>query len=254
MGLALTGDDAEISPTPPGLRRYRTSWAATRRPATSPVCGLIMMGVSVTHIVDLVRRKKPRFSAPEGDAVRPSKMLPTMKDAAGPDRHPQVVPGSRPAGRSTAGDVLEKFDYSRSSGDLRHRLHRPDALGSPSSSPGLPGATPERRHDHPQRRGVARHRGSSSRCHFFNTHLRPESFRWTSWCSQADVRGRAEALQARVSTERLSNGVNSRKHLVEPYPPIVIRASGFCRLDGAGARFRQWFVWIVYAMPLCLFN
>ncbi|MBI1748840.1 MAG: cytochrome b/b6 domain-containing protein [Acidobacteria bacterium] len=208
---------------------------------------LMMTGIFVTHIVDLFRRKKKDYGSWWAMLTSADTMLPTKKDwhdVVGSIKW-FVNKGPRPQyGRWT---YWEKFDYFAVFwgvfiiGSTGMTLWFPELF-----TRFLPGwfinvATIV----HSDEALLAT--GFIFTVHFFNTHLRPEKF-------PMDIvvftgRMSVEELQRDKPAEyaALINSGQLEKYLVEPYPPIVIKA---IRLFGWTAVIIgiSVVIWIIYAM------
>ena len=208
---------------------------------------VMMTGIFATHIVDLFRRKKKEYASWWAMLTSVDTMLPTKKDLQDVIGSIKwfVNKGPRPQyGRWT---YWEKFDYFAVFwgvfiiGSTGMMLWFPEFF-----TQFLPGwfinvATIV----HSDEALLAT--GFIFTVHFFNTHLRPEKFpmdiviftgRMTVEELQRDKPAEYEAL---IKSGQLE------KYLVEPYPPIVIKA---IRLFGwtAVTIGTSVVIWIIYAM------
>ena len=247
MSLALTGLT---------LKFAYTSWASTLSHLLGGfesagyihrVAASFMIGVFVSHVVDLVRRKRHEHGSWRKTLFGPNTMLPTRKDFS--DFYGSIKwflgIGERPAyGRWT---YWEKFDYFAVFwgiaviGTTGLTLWFPEFFTRFMPGSFLNIATII----HSDEALLAT--GFIFTVHFFNTHLRPEKF-------PMDIvvfTGRMPVEELRqdkpMEYEALVQSGELEKNLVEPYPAVVVKtirifawgalALGFCTV-----------IWIVYAM------
>jgi cytochrome b subunit of formate dehydrogenase len=247
ISLALTGMTLKFS---------YTGWAATLSHLLGGFesagyihrfAATLMVGIFIIHIIDLFRRKKKEFGSWKRLLGGPDTMLPTKKDV-------QDLIGSlkwflglgpRPAyGRWT---YWEKFDYFAVFwgmlviGSTGLMLWFPELFTRVFPGWAINVATII--HSDEALLAV----GFIFTVHFFNTHLRPEKFpmdivvftgRMTIEELQHD---KPEEYEALVKSGTLD------QYLVEPYPPIVIRAIRAFGWTALGMGFAI-VVWIIYAM------
>jgi cytochrome b subunit of formate dehydrogenase len=247
IALALTGLTLKFSYTGWAailshfLGGFETAGYIHRSAAT------VMVGVFVTHLVDLARRKKGEFGSWKGLLLGPDTMLFTLRDLrefwatlrwfVGTGRRPRY-------GRWT---YWEKFDYFAVFWGIFVIGSTGLALWFPIFfTRFLPGwcinvATII----HSDEALLAT--GFIFTVHFFNTHLRPEKF-------PMDIvifTGRMPLEEFRrdkpAEYERLVASGELDSHLVEPYPPVVIRAVRAFAWTALALGFAM-VVWIIYAM------
>jgi cytochrome b subunit of formate dehydrogenase len=247
MSLALTGLTLKFSytswagPVSRLLGGFETAGYIHRAAA------VLMAGVFVTHLVDLVRRKNRDYASWRGMLLGPDTMLPTRRDVV------EFVAtmkwflgmGQRPRyGRWT---YWEKFDYFAVFWGIAVIGSTGLVLWFPQwATLVLPGwALNVATIIHSDEALLAT--GFIFTVHFFNTHLRPEKFpmdiviftgRMPLEELKRDKPTEYEALLAKGELER---------HLVEPYPPIVVRTIRAFAWAALGLGFFM-VAWIVFAM------
>lgn len=247
ISLALTGMTLKFS---------YTGWAVTLAHLLGGfesagyihrLAATLMVGIFIIHINDLFRRKKKEFGSWKRLLGGPDTMLPTKKDLR--DLRDSLKwflgLGPRPAyGRWT---YWEKFDYFAVFwgmlviGSTGLMLWFPELFTRVFPGWAINVATII--HSDEALLAV----GFIFTVHFFNTHLRPEKFpmdivvftgRMTIEELQHD---KPEEYEALVKSGTLD------QYLVEPYPPIVIRAIRSFAWTALGLGFGI-VVWIIYAM------
>lgn len=247
ISLAVTGMTLKFSFTPWAavvsrlLGGFETAGNIHRFAAT------LMVGIFIAHLYDLLRRKRASKQSWRDLLFGPNTMLPTRKDLADLIGSLKWFLGlaKRPAyGRWT---YWEKFDYFAVFwgifviGSTGMTLWFPQFF-----TRFLPGwflnvATII----HSDEALLAT--GFIFTVHFFNTHLRPEKFpmdivvftgRMTIEELQHDKPAEYEDMVKRGELEQ---------HLVEPYPPIVLRTIRTFAWTALGIGFLM-VIWIVYAM------
>jgi cytochrome b subunit of formate dehydrogenase len=211
------------------------------------MAAVLMVVIFVLHLNDLVRRKKREYGSWKGLLTGPETMLPTkkdLKDFAGSLRW-FVGRGPRPRyGRWT---YWEKFDYFAVFwgicviGSTGMMLWFPELFTL--FLPGWVINVATIIHSDEALLAV----GFIFTVHFFNTHLRPEKFPmdivvFTGRMPVEEFReDKPEEYEALVRAGKLE------EHLVEPYPPIVIRTIRAFAWTALGLGFGI-VVWIIYAM------
>ncbi|MBZ5498439.1 MAG: hypothetical protein LAP85_18730 [Acidobacteriia bacterium] len=211
------------------------------------VAASIMVGVFITHITDLVRRKRREHKSWRSMLFGPDTMLPTLKDLGefiGSIKW-FVGLGERPRfGRWT---YWEKFDYFAVFwgvaviGSTGMTLWFPEFFTRFLPGWSLNVATII----HSDEALLAT--GFIFTVHFFNTHLRPEKFPmdivvFTGRMSLEEFRNDKPA-----EYEALVKSGELEKHLVEPYPPVVVKTIRFFAWGALALGFSM-VIWIVYAM------
>ena len=247
MSLALTGMTLKFS---------YTSWAAilSRLLGGYETAGYIhrmaavaMVVVFVLHVNDLFRRRKKEFGTWKAMLTGPDTMLPTRKDLRDFIGSVKwfVGAGARPRyGRWT---YWEKFDYFAVFwgicviGSTGLILWFPElfTLVLPGSVINIATII----HSDEALLAV----GFIFTVHFFNTHLRPEKFPMdiVVFTGRMPVEEFREDKPAEYDTLAASGRLE--EHLVEPYPPIVIRSIRAFGWGALGLGFAI-VVWIIYAM------
>jgi cytochrome b subunit of formate dehydrogenase len=247
ISLALTGMTLKFSYTgwaatlSRGLGGFETAGYIHRLAAT------LMLGLFVVHLIDLWRRKRRDYGSWWGMLTGPDTMLPTRKDLQDLRQTLRwfLGLGARPRyGRWT---YWEKFDYFA----VFWGIFVIGSTGlmlwfSEAATRLLPGwllnvATII----HSDEALLAT--GFIFTVHFFNTHLRPEKF-------PMDVvvfTGRMPLEEFRrdkpLEYEALVASGKLEEHLVEAYPPIVLRSVRAFAWTALAMGFGM-VVWILYAM------
>lgn len=247
LSLALTGMTLKFSYTGWAALLSRLFGGYESAGYIHRFAAAVMVGVFITHIVDLVRRKRHEYGSWKKLLAGPDTMLPTRKDLAEfrDSMRWFLGKGSRPQyGRWT---YWEKFDYFAVFwgmvviGSTGFTLWFPEFFTLVFPGWMINVATII----HSDEALLAT--GFIFTIHFFNTHLRPEKFpmdmviftgRMPVEELKEDKPGEYATL---VATGKLSES------LVEPYPPIVIRAIRTFAWIALGIGFSI-VVWIIYAM------
>jgi len=247
MSLALTGMTLKFS---------YTSWAAvlSRLLGGFETAGYIhrmaavsMVAVFLLHCQDLVRRRKKEFGTWKAMLTGPDTMLPTRKDLRDFIGSMKWFVGAGPRPRYGRWTYWEKFDYFAVFwgicviGSTGLILWFPElfTLVLPGSVINVATII----HSDEALLAV----GFIFTVHFFNTHLRPEKFPMdiVVFTGRMPVEEFREDKPAEY--DMLTASGKLEEHLVEPYPPIVIRsirAFGWTALCLGFAIV----VWIIYAM------
>ena len=247
MSLALTGLTLKFS---------YTSWASTLSRLLGGfesagyihrVAATLMVAVFVTHIADLVRRKRRENKTWRDVLFGPDTMLPTRKDVRDAAGSIKWFLGLGPRPRYGRWTYWEKFDYFAVFWGIF-------VIGSTGFTlwfsefftrfmPGwlLNVATII----HSDEALLAT--GFIFTVHFFNTHLRPEKFPmdivvFTGRMSLEEFRHDKPA-----EYEALVQKGELEQHLAEPYPPIVTKTIRIFAWGALALGFSM-VVWIVYAM------
>ncbi len=247
MGLALTGMTLKFS---------YTSWAANvsrflggfeSAGYIHRVGAAVMVGIFLTHIFDLFRRKRREYGSWRALLLGPDTMLPTRHDLKDFVNSLKWFIGLGERPRYRRWTYWEKFDYFAVFwgifviGSTGMTLWFPELFTRFFPGWLLNVATII----HSDEALLAT--GFIFTVHFFNTHLRPEKFPmdivvFTGRMSidelKRDKPGEYEELVQKGELE---------KHLVEPYPPIVIKTIRVFAWSALALGFGM-VVWIVYAM------
>ncbi len=247
MSLALTGMTLKFSYTGWAAFLSRLFGGFETAGYIHRVAAVFMVGIFVAHIVDLFRRKKREYGSWKGLLAGPDTMLPTRGDLRDFIASMKwfLHLGPRPAyGRWT---YWEKFDYFAVFwgiaviGSTGFTLWFPEFF-----TQFLPGAFLNIAtiiHSDEALLAV----GFIFTVHFFNTHLRPEKFPMdlVIFTGRMDIEEFKEDKP--VEYEALVKKGTLEEHLVEPYPPIVIRAVRAFAWAALATGFSI-VVWIIYAM------
>jgi cytochrome b subunit of formate dehydrogenase len=247
MSLALTGMTLKFSYTGWAVTLSRLLGGFETAGYIHRMAAVLMVGVFSAHVVDLFRRKSREFGSWKALLFGPDTMLPTRKDLRDLIESVKwfVGKGERPSyGRWT---YWEKFDYFAVFwgvfviGSTGLMLWFPELFTY--IVPGWVINVATIIHSDEALLAV----GFIFTVHFFNTHLRPEKFPmdlviFTGRMPVADLR-EDKPLEYE---EHVRKGTLA-KSLVEPYPPIVIRAIKTFAWVALWVGFGI-IVWIIYAM------
>lgn len=247
LSLALTGMTLKFSYTVWAAILSRLLGGYESAGFIHRVAAVIMIGVFVTHIIDLFRLKRKEFGSWKAMISGPNTMLPTRKDLddfvgslkwfLGLGERPQY-------GRWT---YWEKFDYFAVFwgitviGSTGFMLWFPEFFTLFVPGWFINVATII----HSDEALLAT--GFIFTVHFFNTHLRPEKFPmdlvvFTGYMPLEEFKHDKPAeYEELVRTGKLE------KHLVDPYPPIVIKTIRLFAWSALAVGFFM-VVWIIYAM------
>jgi cytochrome b subunit of formate dehydrogenase len=247
MSLALTGMTLKFS---------YTSWASTMSRLLGGfetagyihrTAAIFMIGLFVAHIVDLVRRVRTEFGSFGALLLGPNTMLPTRKDlqdVAGSFKWFLGI-GPRPQyGRWT---YWEKFDYFAVFwgmcviGSTGLMLWFPEFFTA--VVPGWVINVATIIHSDEALLAV----GFIFTIHFFNTHLRPEKFPMDTVIFTGRMSVEEFRLDKPAEYDALVKSGKLEEHLVDPYPPIVIRAVRFFGYTALVLGLAI-VLWIIYAM------
>ena len=247
MSLALTGLTLKFSYT--GWARILSHLLGGFESAgyIHRVAAVLMIGIFVTHLIDLSRRKRLEFGSWKKLLAGPDTMIFTRRDLR------EFIGslkwflrrGPRPAyGRWT---YWEKFDYfavfwgMAVIGTTGLMLWFPEVFTL--VMPGWLINVATIIHSDEALLAV----GFIFTVHFFNTHLRPEKFPMDLVIFTGRMSLEEFKEDKPAEYEELVRRGELEKHLVEPYPPIVlraIRAFGFTALTIGFLVV----IWIIYAM------
>jgi len=248
MGLALTGLTLKFS---------YTSWAAvlSRLLGGFETAGyihraaaVVMLGVFLTHLGDLNRTKNREYGGSwRAMLLGPNTMLPTRKDVADFLGTLRWFLGLGPRPRYGRWTYWEKFDYFAVFwgiaiiGSTGLTLWFPEIVTRFVPGWFLNVATIV----HSDEALLAT--GFIFTVHFFNTHLRPEKFPMDIVVFTGRMpldefkRDKPAEYDGLVASGRME------QHLVEAYPPIVVRTIRSFAWTALGVGFAM-VVWIIYAM------
>ena len=247
VSLALTGMTLKFSYTEWAAILSRFFGGFESAGYIHRVAAVFMMGTMITHIVDLVRMKRRLYHSWRALLFGPDSMLFNKKDLQDLIGNIKwfLGRGPRPSyGRYT---YWEKFDYFAVFwgiaiiGSTGLMLWFPElfTLFIPGSFLNVATII------HSDEALLAA--GFIFTVHFFNTHLRPEKFPmdivvFTGRMSLEELKEDKPAeYEALVKSGKLE------EYLVEPYPPIVIRAARIFGWVALSVGFSI-VIWIIYAM------
>ena len=207
----------------------------------------VMVGVFIAHIIDLFRRKRHEYGSWKKLLFGPDTMLPTAKDLADVRASFRWFLGRGPRPQYGRWTYWEKFDYFAVFwgmvviGSTGFTLWFPEFFTQVFPGWMINVATII----HSDEALLAT--GFIFTVHFFNTHLRPEKFPMDMviFTGRMPVEELQEDKPAEYETEVAAGTLSER--LVEPYPPIVIRAIRIFAWIALGIGFSI-VVWIIYAM------
>jgi cytochrome b subunit of formate dehydrogenase len=247
LALAMTGMTLKFS---------YTGWAATLSQLFGGfqtagyihrLAALLMVVVFAAHLTDLARRKGPEFGSWRGLILGPDTMLFTKRDLVEFWGTVKWFVGAGPRPRYGRWTYWEKFDYFAVFWGIFVIGCTGFTLWFPIFfTRFVPGwAINVATIIHSDEALLAT--GFIFTVHFFNTHLRPEKFpmdivvftgRMPLEEFRRDKPVEYEALVARGKLET---------HLVEPYPPVVVRTIRAFAWTALALGFLM-IVWIIYAM------
>ena len=247
MSLALTGMTLKFSYTGWAVFLSRLFGGFESAGYIHRVAAVFMIGIFITHLVDVVKMKRQLYGTWRALLFGPDSMLFNKKDLQDLIGNFKWFIGKGPRPQYGRWTYWEKFDYfavfwgMAVIGSTGLMLWFPEFFTQ--FIPGWFINVATIIHSDEALLAV----GFIFTVHFFNTHLRPEKFPmdiviFTGRMSVEELRDDKPAeYDALVKSGRLD------EHLVEPYPPIVIRAMkifGWCAL----ALGFSIVIWIIYAM------
>lgn len=247
LSLALTGMTLKFSYTQWAVVLSRILGGFESAGYIHRVAAVLMVGIFITHLIDLVRMKRKEYGTWRALFTGPSTMLPTKKDFQDflGSMKWFLGLGQRPKyGRWT---YWEKFDYLAVFWGITVIGSTGLILWFPEFfTLFIPGwfinvATII----HSDEALLAT--GFIFTVHFFNTHLRPEKFPmdiviFTGHMPLEEFKlDKPAEYEVRVKTGELE------KYLVEPYQPIVIRTIRLFGWTALSIGFSM-VIWIIYAM------
>jgi len=208
---------------------------------------VVMVGLFVAHIVDLVRRKNTEFGSWKALLMGPNTMLPTRKDVRDFAGSIKWFLGLGPRPQYGRWTYWEKFDYFAVFwgiaviGTTGFTLWFPEFFTLFVPGWILNVATII----HSDEALLAT--GFIFTVHFFNTHLRPEKFPMDTVVFTGRMPLEEFKLDKPAEYEALLKSGRLEDVLVEPYPPVVIKA---VRAFGWTALVLglSMVIWIIYAM------
>ena len=247
ISLALTGMTLKFSYTGWAAVLSRLFGGYETAGYVHRVAAVVMIGVFVAHLVDLVRRKNEEFGTWKALLTGPHTMLPTKKDLRDFLDSIKWFLGFGPRPHYGRWTYWEKVDYFAVFwgitviGSTGMTLWFPEILTLVLPGWILNVATII----HSDEALLAT--GFIFTVHFFNTHLRPEKFPMDTVIFTGRMSLEEFRLDKPAEYEELVRRGTLAKHLVDPYPPVVIK----------GARAFGWLalaigfsmvIWILYAM------
>lgn len=247
MSLALTGMTLKFSYT--GWAVF-LSWLFGGFQSAGYIhrfAAVIMIGLFITHITDLVRQKRREYPSWKALIFGPDSMMFNRRDLHDFTGNIKWFIGKGPRPEYGRWTYWEKFDYFAVFwgifviGSTGLMLWFPEFFTRVIPGSFLNVATII--HSDEALLAV----GFIFTVHFFNTHLRPEKFPMdiVVFTGRMDLEEFKRDKPAEYES-LLRNG-ELDKHLVEPYPPIVIRAVRVFGWTALSIGFSI-VVWIIYAM------
>ena len=247
ISLALTGMTLKFSYTGWAYVLSRILGGFETAGYIHRVAAVVMFCIFFTHIFDLVHRKRIEFGSWRRMLFGPDTMLPTRKDVAdfvGAIKWFLNL-GSRPKyGRWT---YWEKFDYFAVFwgiaviGSTGLTLWFPEIFTL--FLPGWIVNVTTIIHSDEALLAV----GFIFTVHFFNTHLRPEKFPMDICIFTGGIPLEEFKHDKPLEFETLVKRGELEKYLVDPYPPVVVKAYRAFGWTALAAGFGI-VVWIIYAM------
>ena len=247
MGLALTGMTLKFSYTAWASILSRLLGGFETAGYIHRMAAVAMVAIFVVHINDLVRRRKKEFGGWKAMLTGPDTMLPTRKDLRDFVGSMKWFVGAGPRPLYGRWTYWEKFDYFAVFwgicviGSTGLVLWFPELFTL--LLPGWVINVATIIHSDEALLAV----GFIFTVHFFNTHLRPEKFPMdiVVFTGRMPVEEFREDKPAEY--DMLAASGKLEEHLVEPYPPIVIRAIRAFAWTALTVGFGI-VVWIIYAM------
>lgn len=247
MSLALTGMTLKFSYTGWAAFLSRLFGGYESAGFIHRFAAVVMIGLFVTHVIDLTRQRRREFASWRSMLFGPGSMMFNKKDLRDFIGNLKWFVGKGPRPNYGRWTYWEKFDYFAVFwgvfviGSTGLMLWFPEFFTQFIPGSFLNIATII--HSDEALLAV----GFIFTVHFFNTHLRPEKF-------PMDIvvfTGRMELEEFRhdkpAEYEDLVRKGELHRHLVEPYPPIVIRAVRVFGWTALSMGFSI-VVWIIYAM------
>jgi cytochrome b subunit of formate dehydrogenase len=247
MSLALTGMTLKFSYTGWAFGLSRLLGGFETAGYIHRIAAVFMIGLFVAHIVDLVRKVRKEFGSVRAMLRGPATMLPTKKDLVDLIGSVKWFLGIGPRPEYGRWTYWEKFDYFAVFwgifviGSTGMMLWFPEYFTI--LVPGWVINVATIIHSDEALLAV----GFIFTIHFFNTHLRPEKFPMDMVIFTGRM-GVDELKEDKpVEYDALVASGKLKDYLVDPYPPIVIRA---VRLFAYSALLLGFVIvlWIIYAM------
>jgi cytochrome b subunit of formate dehydrogenase len=247
MSLALTGMTLKFS---------YTGWASTLSHLLGGfesagyihrLAAVLMVGIFVAHIVDLARKKRSEYRTWRALLFGPDTMLFTRRDLAELWGNVKWFLGRGPRPQYGRWTYWEKFDYFAVFwgiaviGSTGFMLWFPEFFTR--FMPGWLINVATIIHSDEALLAV----GFIFTVHFFNTHLRPEKFPMDIVVFTGRMPLEEFKRDKPAEYEALVNSGRLEEHLVESYPPIVIRVIRIFAWSALSIGF-SFVIWIIYAM------
>jgi cytochrome b subunit of formate dehydrogenase len=247
ISLALTGMT---------LKSSYTGWASTLSHLFGGyetagyihrLAALFMVGIFVMHITDLVRRKRKEFDSWRALLLGPDSMLFNKKDLSDLIGNMKWFLGRGPRPSYGRWTYWEKFDYFAVFwgiaviGSTGFMLWFPEFFTR--FLPGWLINVATIIHSDEALLAV----GFIFTVHFFNTHLRPEKFPMDLVIFTGRMTLKEFRQDKPAEYEALVKDGSLEEHLVDPYPPIVIRTVRLFAWAALATGFSI-VIWIIYAM------
>lgn len=247
MSLALTGMTLKFSYTGWAVILSRLFGGFESAGFIHRFAAVLMLGLFITHLIDLTRRKRTEFGSWKALLFGPDSMLFNKKDIQDFIGNIKWFLGKGPRPKYGRWTYWEKFDYFAVFwgifviGSTGLMLWFPEFFTQ--FIPGWMLNVATIIHSDEALLAV----GFIFTVHFFNTHLRPEKF-------PMDIvvfTGRMELEEFKrdkpLEYETLVRTGELEKYLVDPYPPIVIKVTRIFGWIALTIGFSI-VVWIIYAM------
>ena len=247
MSLALTGMTLKFSYTAWASILSRVLGGFEFAGYIHRIAAVLMLTIFLVHLNDLARRKRKEYGSWKALLTGPDTMLPTKKDLRDFTGSVKWFIGLGPRPQYGRWTYWEKFDYFAVFwgvcviGSTGLMLWFPEFFTL--LLPGWAINVATIIHSDEALLAV----GFIFTVHFFNTHLRPEKFPMdiVVFTGRMPVEEFREDKPAEY--EALVRTGNLEEHLVEPYPPIVIRTIRAFAWTALWLGFGI-VVWIIYAM------
>ncbi|MGB5872634.1 MAG: hypothetical protein WBG01_04630 [Bacteroidota bacterium] len=247
IGLAFTGMT---------LKFAYTGWAATLSHLLGGfesagyihrLAAVVMFGLFVAHVIDLFRLKRREFGSWKGMILGPNTMIWTVKDLKEIAGSFKWFLGRGPRPKYGRWTYWEKFDYFAVFWGITVIGSTGLALWFPEFLtlflPGWVINVATIVHSDEALLAV----GFIFTIHFFNTHLRPEKFPMDTVVFTGRMPLEEFILDKPAEYEDLVRKGELTHHLVDPYPPIVMKGVRFFAWTALGIGLSM-VVWIIYAM------
>lgn len=247
ISLALTGMTLKFSYTGWAYVLSRILGGFETAGYIHRVAAVLMFGIFFVHLFDLVHRKRTEFGSWRKMLFGPDTMLPTRKDFADFVESVKWFLGLGPRPKYGRWTYWEKFDYFAVFWGIA-------VIGSTGLTlwfsefftlflPGWIVNVATIIHSDEALLAV----GFIFTVHFFNTHLRPEKFPMDMCIFTGSIPLEEFKRDKALEYEMLVQKGELEKYLVDPYPPVVIKAFRAFGWSALAIGFSM-VVWIIYAM------